>query len=86
MVMTMRKVICAAVILCSAGTQALTIPMVGSLVQTPADQPTVVGVVCNEYGRCWQTGSYGYLPPTKWEQKGSPWSGQQRQLLNASAA
>jgi len=67
----MRKVICVAVFLCSAGTQALAIPMTTRSVQTPADQPiTVVGFVCNEYGRCWQTGPYGYRPPTKWEQKG----------------
>lgn len=71
----------AAAIICFAGSPAVATIQLGSALSA-GDPVKNIGLVCDEYGRCWQTGPtygpgyygpyhrYGYRPPTKWERKG----------------
>ncbi len=66
----------AAAIICFAVSPAVATMQSGSALS--AGEPVKnIGLVCDEYGRCWRTGPaygwdyrYGYRPPTKWERKG----------------
>ena len=69
----LKTSLCAAAIMCLVPIPSFAISLTGGSVMKIDRIGQDVRVVCDEYGRCWQTGpgyGYGYDPPNKWEQKG----------------
>lgn len=80
--MNLRLACCAAAIIGLGVTSVLAIPLNSRLILQPMRSVENVRLVCDEFGRCWQSGipvpdyrynpypRYEIRPPTKWEQKG----------------
>jgi hypothetical protein len=65
--------LCAAAVMCFAPVPSFAVPLANGYVLKADRIVQDVGVVCDEYGGCWEMGpgyGYEYRPPNKWERKG----------------
>jgi len=77
----LREILSAAILVWFVSTPSSAMPFSAQTILN--GNLSVARLVCDEFGRCWQSQSapyasrhpysgfgYGYRPPTKWEQKG----------------
>src|SRR5262249_36711929 len=79
----LRAILCAAILVWFVSTPSFAMPFSAQTNMNPNRSVENARLVCDEFGRCWQSQSapyasrysysgygYGYRPQTKWERKG----------------